>query len=110
MFCAIIVGGVAVIFLLANGFRRYDGGIPLVGNCSAAISAACHPARGDSEPWEKSLMWGAVSEGESGGEGHTVGHCCFSNSNVHTPVEGNYYAGIGVEESALTTSVGSGQG
>lgn len=47
IFFAIIVGVVAVTAGLLNGFRRYDPGIPIVGSCSAAISAACYRPKDD---------------------------------------------------------------
>ncbi|KUJ12911.1 uncharacterized protein LY89DRAFT_721741 [Mollisia scopiformis] len=48
IFCALIIGGVTMLCSIAVGFRQYDDGIPLVGSCSAAISAACHPPKEDS--------------------------------------------------------------
>jgi hypothetical protein len=48
VFFAILVGVVAVTAGVINGFRRYNVGIPLVGSCSAAISAACHRPGEDS--------------------------------------------------------------
>lgn len=37
----IVVGTIALACGVASGFRRYRPGIPFVGSCSAAISAAC---------------------------------------------------------------------
>lgn len=34
---------ILVITFFANGFQIYSKGMPLLGSCSAAISAACHP-------------------------------------------------------------------
>lgn len=91
IFCAIVVGSVAVLAAIVVGFRQFDSEIPLVGNCSAAISAACHPLAEDEEVWKKQLMWGVVdeTEGEKG-----VGHCSFSGLEVGRPVEGKLYAGL----------------
>jgi hypothetical protein len=91
IFFALIVGTVAVLGGIANGFRRYDDGIPLVGSCSAAISAACHRSSMDSMAHLKPVMWGVTEKG-----GHAmeeVGHCCFSSFEVERPVKGNLYAG-----------------
>ena len=46
--CGAIIGTLALaiaalVFAEANGWRRYPGKIPVVGSCSAAMSAACHP-------------------------------------------------------------------
>lgn len=73
------------------GFRQIDSAIPLVGNCSAAISAACHPLAEDEGVWRKKLMWGVVDE-RDGSE--AVGHCSFSGLEVERPVEGRLYAGL----------------
>ena len=74
---------------IVNGFRKYDDGIPLVGSCSAAISAACHAQRGDEMAFLKPLMWGKVQDSRDG-----VGHCCFSSFEVERPVSGDLYAGV----------------
>jgi len=88
IFCALILGSIAVLGGIINGFRKFDDGIPLVGSCSAAISAACHRPSEDSMARLKPVMWGAVG-GDNG-----VGHCCFSSLEVHRPVAGDVYAGV----------------
>ena len=89
IFFAIIVGVVAVTAGLANGFRRYNSGIPLVGSCSAAISAACHRPFDDSSASLLPLKWGYVDEDK----GMDVGHCCLSSFDVIAPEDGRFYAG-----------------
>lgn len=69
--------------VFAFGFRRYSGEIPVVGACSAAISATCHRGQGGAE---EKLMWGAIEEGEE------VGHCGFSAGDIGRPVMGREYA------------------
>jgi hypothetical protein len=88
IFCALILGSLAVLGGIANGFRKYDDGIPLVGSCSAAISAACHRLSEDSMAHLKPVKWGVV-EGNRG----RVGHCSFSSFEVERPVTGRLYAG-----------------
>lgn len=83
----IILGSIMVLLGILNGFRRYKAGMPLIGSCSAAISAACHAMRKDSDAALLPVMWGAV---ESQGK---VGHCCFSSFDVSPPVHGEAYAG-----------------
>lgn len=88
---AIITGLALAILMLAvviiNGFRKYGGGIPLVANCSAAISAACHPDPHEPLPAILLVLWGVVKR-----DGNT-GHCSFSGEEVGTPVSGQLYAG-----------------
>jgi len=92
-FCALIVGGIAVLGGILNGFRRYPAGMPLVGSCSAAISAACHPPTADTEAALRAVKWGVVSSADRG----VVGHCSFSSWEVGVPVEGEMYAGSSVK-------------
>jgi len=92
IFCALIVGTVAVLGGIANGFRHYDDGIPLVGSCSAAISAACHRSSVDSMAYLKPVMWGVTEK--AGHATEEVGHCSFSSFEVERPVKGNLYAGV----------------
>ncbi|RDW82405.1 hypothetical protein BP6252_03517 [Coleophoma cylindrospora] len=77
-------------FVIAMGFKRFPTGLPVVGNNSLAISAACHPLADDVDVAEKSVMWGAVYH-ESG---DTPGHCCFSSLDVEPPIVGQLYAGV----------------
>jgi hypothetical protein len=93
IFFALILGSVAVLGGIVNGFRRYDDGIPLVGSCSAAISAACHRPGVDAMAYARSVMWGVMDGDEDGGMGSEVGHCCFSSFEVGKPVKGHLYAG-----------------
>jgi hypothetical protein len=83
----IIVGSTIVLFGILTGLRKYKEGMPLVGSCSAAISAACHRLRNDPDASTLPVLWGAV---EQTGD---VGHCCFSSLDVSPPVEGKIYAG-----------------
>lgn len=85
---AIILGAIVVLLSILNGFRRYKPGIPLVGSCSAAISAACHRPKEDSDAADKPVMWGVVSTKDG------IGHCCFTSFEVTPPVEGELYGGL----------------
>lgn len=86
IFCALILGSVAVLGGIANGFRRFDDSIPLVGSCSAAISAACHKLPHDTDAQLNTIMWGVV---DPGGSGEEVGHCAFCSFEVGKPVVGD---------------------
>jgi len=83
--------GAVVLAAFLAGFRCFPKGIPLVGPCSAAISAACHVA--DFEDGvvvaEGKVQWGVVDVR------NRVGHLAFSASLVGKPVPGVYYAGNG---------------
>ncbi|KAK9415401.1 putative DUF6536 domain-containing protein [Seiridium unicorne] len=73
---------------LVNGQER---GNPLVlkgGSCSAALSAKCHPAPGEVEPWKQDLTWGVVAEGV----GMREGRCAFSALSVGAVDVGRTYA------------------
>jgi len=69
-----------IIAVLAGYWRLEDTGQPVVGSCSAAISAACHPAE-DAKKIGMSLeklQWGVVSVDEV----NEIGHCAFSSEEV----------------------------
>lgn len=85
----IILGSIIVLLGILAGFRKYKAGMPLVGTCSAAISAACHSLQNDPNASLLPLMWGAVKTEEG-----LVKHCCFSSLDVSPPVEGEVYAGL----------------
>ena len=82
----ITLGGIVVLIGILHGFRRYKPGVPLVGSCSAAISAACHRPNEDVDAPYKPVMWGAVESS------NPIGHCCLTSFEVTKPVKGQVYA------------------
>lgn len=94
IFFAIIIGAVAVTAGVLNGFRRYNAGIPLVGSCSAAISAACHRPVDDSSASLLPIKWGCVDADS----GNNTGHCSLSSFEVTPPENGRFYAGKETKE------------
>jgi hypothetical protein len=67
------------------------GGNPLAlrgGSCSAALSAKCHPAPGENEPWTQELTWGVVADGL----GVEDSSCGFSALSVGAVDVGRAYA------------------
>lgn len=68
IFAAVCVSVLMIGFGLAVGYgRRIKGGMPLVGSCSAGISAACHTGlKGGYEVGaaEKAVQWGVVGGAE----------------------------------------------
>ncbi|KAJ9612192.1 hypothetical protein H2200_003789 [Cladophialophora chaetospira] len=92
MILVIVFGSGIIIITFALGwFRQYDGRIPLVGSCSAAIAAACHQPEWDTDASAKAVRWGVSPEME---DERGVGHCAFSSGVVEMPLEGKEYAGI----------------
>ena len=89
----IILGSIIVLVGIAYGFRKTSSGIPLVGSCSAAISAACHPPKADVNASSKRVMWGAVPAENISDSDDRVGHCCFTSFEVEAPIVGRLYAG-----------------
>ena len=89
LIAVIILGSIMVLVLIGNAFRRLDGGIPLVGSCSLAISAACHRPPADKDAAYLPVQWGVVTQ-PSGCE---PGHCCFTSFEVEPPIVGQLYAG-----------------
>ena len=85
----IILGAIVIVIGILNGFRKYRPGMPLVGSCSAAISAACHRPKEDIDAATLPVLWGAVNGREEG----AVGHCCFTSFEASPPVKGESYAG-----------------
>ncbi|KAK0511195.1 hypothetical protein JMJ35_006747 [Cladonia borealis] len=80
--------GIVVLGGLGLSFLRLDSGIPVASNCSAAISAACHPPPGDEDAALGLVQWGVVSSDEQG-----VGHCSFSSRPVKGLEPEKLYAG-----------------
>ena len=83
---AILTG--LLLSLVACGFRRFPPGVPIVGTCSWAISAACHDLGGEKDAAMKPLMCGDI--GMSGE--NNVGHRSKSSRKVVPPTERRTYA------------------
>jgi hypothetical protein len=72
-FIAILLVLVGWIALVSLGLKRFKTHGPLVTNCSAAISASCHPPPDDAHAALKPLMWGEVTQpGNMTGEGEWI--------------------------------------
>ena len=79
--------------------KRYEGGMPLAGSCSARISAACHPPQDDLDAALQDVQFGElvadhVEEDEEGrkksseapqGDELMPRHCCFTSHAVRIP-------------------------
>lgn len=93
---AIIMATIVTSIMAAGGVVmgsfKYPAGMPLVGSCSAAISASCHPPDTDMDAQLRPVQWGAVTHGEDGDGEQAIGHCTFSSLVVDTPISGHLYA------------------
>jgi hypothetical protein len=49
-----------VIVILGLAFRLKKSQMPVTSNCSAALSAACHPPLNDIDASTEPVMWGEV--------------------------------------------------
>lgn len=76
-----------IAVLIAIGHRRYQSAMPLPGNNSWAISAACHCPDDDDNAAINQVMWGAVVQPCD----NRPGHCCFTSQPVETPIIGERY-------------------
>lgn len=84
---SIIVGVVMLVCVLAAGFwGRLKPGIPLGGDCSLVVSAACHSEGEGDDVGVMKVKWGALRREEG------VEHCGFSSKDVSFPVDGKVYA------------------
>ncbi|KAJ1710323.1 hypothetical protein NYO67_7490 [Aspergillus flavus] len=65
--------GLALVIVFGLSLKRFPTQMPLAGNCSLAISAACHPPLDDEDAALKPLMWGeVVISGASGKQGEVI--------------------------------------
>ncbi|KAH7383464.1 hypothetical protein BKA64DRAFT_582563, partial [Cadophora sp. MPI-SDFR-AT-0126] len=81
------IGWLVLIAGVGMGLRRYNGGMPLAGSCSAALSAACHPPPDEHDVALAPVKWGVVSISQG------VGHCALSGRYVSPPVTFRWYRG-----------------
>ena len=86
---------IIIWFVFLIGLRTSTSGMPLMGSCSGAISAACHPPDGDKDASKLAVKWGVVGHGTVDETGEVVGHCTFTSFKVRGPAKGRLYAGQG---------------
>lgn len=84
-----IVFLVLVLSIGWAGVRHMKQRLPFAASCSLVISAACHPAKDESNPHLGELKWGAVNEQFEGG----YGHCSITSKHTKKRglVEGRMY-------------------
>lgn len=89
---AVVVGGIIILALVANGFRKLDPGMPLASSCSLAITAACHPSSTEENPALLPLKYGVLPNEQIEGDGEKWEHACFSSEEVTPLVDKHVYA------------------
>ncbi|KAJ9654101.1 hypothetical protein H2201_009048 [Coniosporium apollinis] len=89
IFC-LLVGLILILALLWIGYRKFTPGMPIAGNNSAAISAACHPPADDVDASIVPVMWGAIPTPSAYWKDGS-GHCSFTSFWVESPVQGCQY-------------------
>lgn len=93
IFFVLVVFVIMIWFIAMTAFRTSKPGMPLMGSCSGAISAACHPSEDDKGASKLPVKWGAVGQKTVTRTGQVVGHCTFTSFEVKPPVRGKLYAG-----------------
>ena len=78
---------VMLVVLGLVGMQRLPSGIPVVGNCSWAISSACHDIAGERDAALKPLRWGVLDPGTA----DKPGHCSITSRGVQNLVKGQIY-------------------
>lgn len=79
---------VVVVLIMASALLKYPSSMPLIGNCSAAISAACHRAEDEGPDMVlKPLMYGILRTEAVEGKRQVA----FSANPVDPLIEGEYY-------------------
>lgn len=89
----IIVGGLLPVVAALMGLRRFRSHMPLAGQCSAAISAACHPMTTAVDHALKPVQWGEVP-------GSVLSHSGFLNT-ITTDIECDARSSVGSDEQRL---------
>ena len=93
IFFVLVVIIIVIWFVVMTGFRTSKPGMPFIGSCSAAISAACHPPEDDTDASRLPVKWGVVGYKTADGTGEAVGHCTFTTFKVKAAKKGKLYAG-----------------
>ncbi|KAJ5951286.1 uncharacterized protein N7479_009699 [Penicillium vulpinum] len=97
------VGVFMVSCLIGVNFKRFKSGMPVVGSCSFAISAACHPAFDPNREFNEAVDAGMESENDDQDMAllpvqwgsvpvvGPMGHCSFTSEDVTEPHEEKEY-------------------
>ena len=104
------VGTLLILFQVLHSLRPLKAKIPLHGNKSVAISAACHPETRSENGQSmlvyhpeanmalRTVMWGATVQPKDDNE---IGHCSFTADQVEMPETGRRYQGYSAEDDEM---------
>jgi hypothetical protein len=59
---SILWGGMLILALFGFGFKKFTVGMPVISNCSIALSAACHPLSSDFAVSKLPIRYGVLEE------------------------------------------------
>lgn len=96
---ACLMGFVMLAFVNLKALQKYRQCIPMVGSCSAAVSAACHRPEDDVQASLKAVQWGVVQGADCENVGSwksgekRFGHCSFTSTLTSPPIPRRWYAG-----------------
>ena len=83
MICTLVTASLLTLVTCGLGLRKFkDQSPPLMANCSAAISAACHHTGYRDKTQYMELKWGCT--GYNGHGTSLVGHCAFIEARADT--------------------------
>ena len=81
MVAGLVLGAFFPFVSLVWSSLLFRSSMPVAGNCSWAIAAACHPPADDTDAAVLPVKWGDVGKnaGVAGNMWTAVGHCCFTS-------------------------------
>ncbi|CAG8279342.1 unnamed protein product [Penicillium salamii] len=100
VFVAILVASLMICILAGLGLKRFKSDLPVAGGCSVAISAACHPPKGENldtvalgpVKWGQTLGLPGWALGQFRDEVDGRGHCSFTALDTVKPTLTKIYA------------------
>ncbi|CAG8135921.1 unnamed protein product [Penicillium salamii] len=100
VFVAILVASLMICILAGLGLKRFRSDLPVAGGCSVAISAACHPPKGENldtvalgpVKWGQTLELPGWALGQFRDEIDVRGHCSFTALDTVKPTLTKIYA------------------
>ncbi|KLJ11640.1 hypothetical protein EMPG_13180 [Blastomyces silverae] len=110
MIVALALGSLMLMAVFGLSIRRFGSRMPLAGNCSAGISAACHPPEDDRDAAFKPIMWGEVSQDLEGLSADGVDHearSTLSRASTATQDRGSKSVSVRVSNAMAALSMES---
>jgi hypothetical protein len=85
----VVISALLISLPIILSFRNLHSEIPVVGSCSALISAVCHPPPEEGDAGLLPVQWGVLQDPVDEMAG---GHCTISSAEVSLPVDGQLYS------------------